>query len=144
MHHLFRSHCRKWKQPPTNSNVPSVENYKLVMPEDLNHYGFLFGGRMLQWVDEYAYIGASLDFPGCNLVTVALDHVEFRRSVLQGTVLRFQVQQARVGTTSVQYNVNVFEARGVDSQPIFSTGVTYVRVDGDGAKIALPHPEDGR
>ena len=109
------------------------------MPEDLNHHGFLFGGRMLQWVDEYAYIAASLDFPGCNLVTVALDHVEFRRSVLQGTVLRFLVQQARVGATSVQYSVNVFKAGEDDPQPIFSTGVTYVRVDDDGAKVALPH-----
>ncbi len=119
-----------------------MENYKLVMPEDLNHHGFLFGGRMLQWVDEYAYIAASLDFPRCNLVTVALDHVEFRRSVLQGTVLRFQVQQARVGTSSVQYTVNVFNANEDDSQPIFSTGVTYVRVDDDGVKVPLPTAED--
>ena len=115
-----------------------MENYKLVMPEDLNHHGYLFGGRILQWVDEYAYIAASLEFPNCNLVTVALDHVEFRKSVLQGTVLRFHVQQGRLGTTSVQYNVNVFKANEDDAEPIFSTGVTYVRVDDEGGKIALP------
>jgi len=108
------------------------------MPEDLNHHGFLFGGRMLQWVDEYAYIGASLDFPQCNLVTVALDHVEFRRSVRQGTVLKFHVEQARVGTTSAQYTVNVFNANERNPEPIFSTGVTYVRVDAHGGKTALP------
>jgi acyl-CoA hydrolase len=27
---------------------------KLVMPGDMNHYGFLFGGKMLMWVDEVA------------------------------------------------------------------------------------------
>lgn len=108
------------------------------MPEDLNHHGFLFGGRMLQWVDEYAYIAASLDFRQCNLVTVALDHVEFRRSVRQGTVLKFHVEQARVGTSSVQYTVNVFNANDQNPEPIFSTGVTYVRVDASGGKIALP------
>ena len=117
---------------------PTVENYKLVMPEDLNHHGYLFGGRMLQWVDEYAYIAASLDFPNCNLVTVALDHVEFHKSVLQGTVLRFHVQQTRVGTTSVQYSVDVYNASGDAGEPIFSTGVTYVHVDDDGAKRQLP------
>ncbi len=29
-----------------------MTSYKLVMPGDLNHYGFLFGGKMLMWVDE--------------------------------------------------------------------------------------------
>ena len=115
-----------------------MENYKLVMPEDLNHYGFLFGGRLLRWVDEYAYIAASLDYPECNLVTVGLDHVEFRRNVLGGTVLRFHVQQARVGTTSAQYTVNVFKANEDNQQAIFSTCVTYVRVDDAGAKVPLP------
>ena len=28
-----------------------MTSYKLVMPGDLNHYGFLFGGKMLMWVD---------------------------------------------------------------------------------------------
>lgn len=29
-----------------------MTSYKLVMPGDLNHYCFLFGGKMLMWVDE--------------------------------------------------------------------------------------------
>jgi len=29
-----------------------MTTYKLVMPEDMNHYGFLFGGKMLMWIDE--------------------------------------------------------------------------------------------
>ena len=33
-------------------------NHKLVLPQYLNHYGFLFGGHLLKWVDEYAYIAA--------------------------------------------------------------------------------------
>ena len=36
----------------SRSKTTFMENYKLVMPEDLNHHGFLFGGRMLQWVSE--------------------------------------------------------------------------------------------
>ena len=27
-----------------------MTTYKLVMPGDMNHYGFLFGGKMLMWV----------------------------------------------------------------------------------------------
>ena len=33
-----------------------MTTYKLVMPEDMNHYGFLFGGKMLMWIDEVAWI----------------------------------------------------------------------------------------
>ena len=34
-----------------------MTSYKLVRPGDLNHYGFLFGGKMLMWVDEVAWMG---------------------------------------------------------------------------------------
>ncbi|MEI7902842.1 MAG: acyl-CoA thioesterase, partial [bacterium] len=39
-------------------------SYKLVMPEHMNHYGLLFGGNLLKWVDETAWMAASLDYPG--------------------------------------------------------------------------------
>ncbi len=77
-----------------------MENYKLVMPEDLNPHGFLFGGKLLMWVDEYAYIGAKLEFPDCNLVTVAMDNVVFRKSAGLGMVLKFEVSRSLLGRTS--------------------------------------------
>jgi acyl-CoA hydrolase len=119
-----------------------MENYKLVLPEHLNHFGFLFGGNLLKWVDEFAYMAASLDYPKCNLVTVALDKVEFHRSIKQGTILRFEAERSRVGRTSVQYGVSVMRARRSSSPEedsrLFSTHVTYVRVDEEGRKCALP------
>ncbi|MEJ2525186.1 MAG: hypothetical protein P8Y73_06405 [Desulfuromonadales bacterium] len=35
--------------------------------------------RWLQWVDEYAWLVASRDFPGCPLVTVGMDKISFRK-----------------------------------------------------------------
>ncbi|MGD0283399.1 MAG: hotdog domain-containing protein, partial [Dissulfurispiraceae bacterium] len=61
-----------------------MENYKLVLPEHLNQFGYLFGGNLLKWVDEVAWIAASLDFPGCKFVTIGMDRVEFRKSIKQG------------------------------------------------------------
>ena len=123
-----------------------MENYKLVMPEHLNHFGFLFGGNLLKWVDEFAYMAASLDYPKCNLVTVGLDKVEFHKSIKQGTILRFEAERTRVGRTSVQYEVKVMRARrgsGADETLLlFSTHVTYVRVDQEGGKCPLPARED--
>ena len=41
----------------------AMTSYKLVMPGDLNHYGFLFGGKMLMWVDEVAWMGIGSSRP---------------------------------------------------------------------------------
>ena len=59
--------------------------------EHLNHHGYLFGGTLLSWVDEFAWIFASLDFPGCSLVTVGMDQVSFKERVENGSILRFNI-----------------------------------------------------
>jgi acyl-CoA hydrolase len=69
-----------------------MDNHKLVLPEHLNHYGCLLGGNPLKWVDEISWVKARLDYPGCKFVTIAMDKVEFRKSVRQGTILRFDVE----------------------------------------------------
>ena len=116
-----------------------MDNHKLVLPEHLNHYGYLFGGYLLQWVDECAWIAATLDYPGQNFVTVAMDRVEFRKSVRGGTILRLHMEKTRQGTTSVQYEVRVFHrsTQGVAEDLIFSTHVTLVCIDGQGRKKPL-------
>ena len=122
-----------------------MDNYKLVMPEDLNHQGYLFGGKLLAWVDEYVYIAATLDFPGCSLVTIGLDRVEFHKGARQGSVLKFEVERTHIGTSSVQYAAIVLRTQSADTKadPMFSTRVTYVRVDENGEKCRLPPPAEG-
>ena len=88
-----------------------MDHYKIVLPADLNDYGSLFGGTLLKWVDEIAYIHVSLDFPERHFVTIGLDHVEFRHPIRQGQILCFRCTQTRVGSTSVTYRVQVFRAR---------------------------------
>lgn len=116
-----------------------MDHHKLVMPENLNHYGFLFGGYILKWVDEVAWIAVSLDYPNCNFVTIAMDNVEFRKSVREGTILRFSADRVRIGTTSVDYRVTVFREPGqsTEDDSIFSTTVTLVRVDDNGRKTPI-------
>ena len=106
------------------------------MPGDLNQYGFLFGGKLLAWVDEACWIAASLEFPDCHFVTVAMDRVEFRQSVREGTILTIRSDISRLGKTSVTYAVEVVD-RDVADQPIFATNITFVRVDEAGGKLAI-------
>src|SRR5690606_29199135 len=83
----------------------AMDHHKLVLPEHINHYGFLFGGHLLQWIDEFAYITATVDYPGLRFVTVAMKDVQFKRRIGVGEVLRFAVNRSRTGQTSVQYRV---------------------------------------
>jgi acyl-CoA hydrolase len=117
-----------------------MENHKLVLPENLNHYGYLYGGDLLKWVDEYAWIAATLEYPDCNFVTLGMDKVEFRKSVREGTILKFIIKKIKEGTTSVQYLVRVYRGNSIDiNDLIFSTSVTYVRIDENGQKVPLPN-----
>jgi acyl-CoA hydrolase len=114
--------------------VLTMENHRLVLPEHMNQYGFLFGGHLLAWVDELAWMAASRDYPGCQLVTVGMREVAFKRSVREGAILDFSANRIRVGDTSASYAVSVSR----EGEEIFSTEVTLVRVDGEGRKQSLP------
>lgn len=113
-----------------------METHRLVLPGDLNHYGFLFGGRLLAWIDEASWIAASLDYPHCQFVTVAMDTVEFHHSVRDGTILKISCSRVREGNTSAAYAVSVMDER-LGPAPIFSTQVTFVSVDDAGKKRSI-------
>lgn len=116
-----------------------MQHYKIVLPEHLNDYGFLFGGNLLKWVDEIAYIRVSLDLPEQKFVTVGLDEVTFRHQIVIGQILRFQCRQVRIGTTSVTYEVQVFGERYQRKQHrvLFETQITFVCINDEGNKIPI-------
>ncbi len=116
-----------------------MKNYKLVLPTHLNHYGHVFGGMLLQWVDEYAWIAATIDYPDYDLVTIGMDHVVFKKGVEEGAILLFDINKTKIGKTSLQYEVCVFHqnAKTKDPKLIFSTHVSFVRVDEKGNKALI-------
>ena len=114
-----------------------MKTHRLVMPGDLNQYGFLFGGKMLSWVDEACWIAASLDYPDCSFVTVAMNKVEFLHGVDEGVILEIDCEEAKKGTTSVTYEVHVYTGREDQSDAIFSTQITFVNVDEGGKKKVI-------
>lgn len=115
-----------------------MQHRTIVLPEYLNDQGFLFGGNLLKWVDEFAYITATLDFPGNRFVTISLDEVNFKQPVLPGEVLCFDVQLERRGNTSLKYSVTVTGQKlaGHD-QPLFATHISFVNVGDDGKPLPI-------
>lgn len=111
-----------------------MNHRKLVLPEHMNDQGSLFGGYLLKWLDEFAYITANLEFPGNRLVTIALNNVEFKHPIHCGQILRFAVSRGRLGTSSVEYLVEVFGEKSIrePGKVLFATGITFVNVTESG------------
>lgn len=111
-----------------------MQTQRLVLPADLNQYGYLFGGRLLAWIDEASWITASLEFPQCRFVTVAMREVCFRHSVREGTILTIESTLLRRGNSSVTYVVQVRDTRSPLDEILFVTDITFVNVDEQGVK----------
>ncbi len=113
-----------------------MKHYKLVLPEFMNEQGVLFGGYLLKWIDECAYITASLDHPGNRFVTISLDNVVFRKPIKVGYILCFDVVQGRLGTTSLSYDIKVFNAKDPSQKDelLFETNIVFVNVNKEGKK----------
>jgi len=102
----------------------------------MNEQGALFGGYLLKWIDELAYVTASLDYPGNRFVTISLDNVVFRKSIKVGYILCFAITMSKIGTTSVEYRVEVYNAKGTteDKDLLFETKIVFVNIDENGKK----------
>lgn len=113
-----------------------MDNYLYVRQEHLNTSGNLFGGHMLLWIDEMAWLAVSLDFPNRKFVTLALAETVFKRSVKLGSILRFNSKLVKKGTTAATYEVNVYarERNATEEFWVFATKITFVCVDNEGKK----------
>lgn len=120
----------------------SLQFKTLVRPEHLNPNHRLFGGYMLLWVDEYAYIAAMQDYPSAHFVTRGMDAAVFSHGVLDGAILTFTVTRQRTGFSSVTYEVVVtsLEIPSGEKNEVFRTHVTMCNTSPDGKKAQLPAP----
>lgn len=121
-----------------------MENYVNVRPEHLNFHGYLFGGEMLKWLDEFAWMAGSREYPGATLVTVGIDNILFKHRVVNGSILRFVIEAEHIGEKSVTYNVNVYcDAPGASTEEeVFSSKITFVNINSEGKAIPLPERSD--
>ena len=117
-----------------------MDMFTTVRPEHLNHHGYLFGGQMLKWIDEFAWIAASRDYTGTMLVTRAMSQIDFRQRVRNGAILRFCVLPCQRTEHSVTYEANVFadDPGSSEEHLVFTNKITFVAVDAEGKKAPIP------
>jgi acyl-CoA hydrolase len=114
---------------------PTVSYRKLVMHEDLNPAGRLFGGRLLQWVDEAAAMYAMCQLMSRRVVTLKFTESIFKEPVFLNDMLEFMCSVEKFGKTSLTINVSVERKDlGIDDMPlqVFTTQVVFVAIDEEG------------
>ena len=80
---------------------------KWIKPEDLNPNHTLFGGRLLQWIDEEAalYAIVQLETPRC--VTKYISEINFVSSAKQGDIIEIGIEAIDFGNTSITLTCEV-------------------------------------
>jgi acyl-CoA thioesterase YciA len=106
----------------------------VMMPRDTNPMGSIFGGVILSYIDQAGAIGARREVQKAggalpNLVTVAVNRVEFKKPVLVGDVIRFLTRPVRWGHTSITMHIQVEVERGMEVLQVTEAEVVYVAVD---------------
>lgn len=80
----MRFHTRKW-----------------VKPEDLNPNGTLFGGRLLEWIDEEAALYTIIQLENQKVVTKFMSEINFRSSAKKGDIVEIGLEVVQFGRTSM-------------------------------------------
>lgn len=107
---------------------------KWVKPEDLNQHGALFGGRLLQWVDEEAAIVAVAQLGTIDVVTRHMSEVDFVSRAELGDLLELDYRVHGFGRTSITLGCRVENA--VTGQEVLTLErIVFVAVDGAGHPI---------
>ena len=86
-----------------------TEQQYLICPAHINHYGRLFGGQLLKWIDELAGIVA-IRHCGATVTTAAIDNLQFRAPAYTGDMIVLRGLVTCVGRTSMEVTDEVFES----------------------------------
>lgn len=80
----MRFHTRKW-----------------VKPEDLNPNGTLFGGRLLEWIDEEAALYTIVQLENSKIVTKYISEINFMASAKKGDIVEIGIEVTKFGKSSI-------------------------------------------
>lgn len=108
---------------------------KWIKPEDLNPNGTLFGGRLLEWIDEEAALYTIIQLENPKVVTKYMSEINFISSAQPGDIVEIGLDVANFGTTSITLKC---EVRNKMTREVIITidRIVMVSMGADGKPIA--------
>lgn len=115
-----------------------TEQQYLVRPTHINHYGRLFGGQLLKWIDELAGIVA-IRHSGATVTTAAIDNLRFEAPAYEGDFIVLQGSVTYVGFSSMEIRVDTYiETIDGNRQLINRAYIDMVAINSEGKPVEVP------
>lgn len=116
-----------------------TEQTHILMPRSLNPAGYLFGGQLLEWIDETAGIVARRHSE-MNVVTVAIDNMYFKAGAKVNDTIVLVGRLTHVGHSSMEIRIDTYrEALNDGSRTMINrVYVTMVGVDENQNPMEVP------
>lgn len=112
----------------------NITQHHLVMPNELNHVGTLFGGEACSLADRAGFICASLAYTSASFVTRHFEPFNFLAPAKLGDILTIHCSATKTGLTSVTVKIHAVNAK--TDKVIFSTKAVFVNVK-EGVKAPI-------
>jgi acyl-CoA hydrolase len=112
---------------------------KIVLPNDTNTLGNLFGGQLLAWMDVIASVSAHRHSKRV-VVTASVNNVSFQKPIKHASIITLEAKVSRAFNSSMEIFVDVFVEDQVTGQLEKSNEAiyTFVAVDQNGGPIQVP------
>ena len=81
--------------------------FKVVFPNITNHHNTMFGGTVMEMMDEVAFMTATR-FARKSFVTVSCDRIDIKKPIPADTLVELIGKVKYVGNSSLKVNVEVF------------------------------------
>ncbi len=115
-----------------------TEQQYLICPAHINHYGRLFGGQLLKWIDELAGIVA-IRHCGGTVTTAAIDNLQFQAPAYSGDMIVLRGRITSVGRSSMEVRVDTYrEALDGTREPINRAYIEMVCINCKGQPEEVP------
>ena len=113
-------------------NSPIIKYSQIVMPQDANVLGTLFGGQMISWMDIAAAKAVHRFLKGTPAdaaLTRAMDAIEFKEPVHIGNWVNFEAQIIGTGRSSIDIQIDAYkETKNVERVLACKARFTFVSV----------------
>ncbi len=115
---------------------------KIIFPFTLNDHETLFGGTIMKWMDEVAYITATR-FTKKKMVTVSVEKVNFQLPIYVGTIIEIIgiVSNVKKAKIEVQVEIHVEEMYTDHRQKAVDALFTFAAVDNNHKPIRIETSE---
>ncbi len=115
-----------------------VESVHLVRMTHLNGAGRLFGGILMQWIDEVAALAAK-KHSRMNITTASIDHLQFLKGAYLDDVVVLQGKLTYVGRTSMEVKVETYVEDKSGLRTLINCAyITEVALDKNGKPAKVP------